>query len=545
MKKRGLSFPAVIIIVLFLIMIIIASFFLIPIIKEQFEKRDNSGLKSINDSQAQTGTGTTSSGGSDTNTNQDSTKQDESNEKAEELIELQEQISNCTEADWTFNITPIDCPLSEEQIKNWTKIGTCENGVYHNVSEIISCDYNVPTCTSFTYSDWGECSPSGTQARSVLSSLPSGCQGGNPIISQSCNYIPPTCIDETSLNSCSQTKSFYCNSNGELILDCSQCGCDSGYVCENGECVLKLQQILTGTLDTEIYYGKPNIYAPEVMFEDGTYKMWYGGGGTDIRDRIHYAESEDGINWIKKGVAVEAPTPHYNANDPTIVKLNDKYYMYMTVSEIDLLDRIYLSTSIDGLNWDTPIKVLEKGPYDWNSRFVSRPTVIHDDNMFKMWYDTTNGTDYFDPITQDNIGYATSVDGITWEKHPTPVFNGYRAIDVKKIQGTYVMLIQGAWEGTLIATSTNGLTWTQQGTLISPEQGNPSEILGHLTPFLFIDSSTNNPKTIYLGAGIPLGSSGYANNAIYSYSLVGGELEGFIGELPSLGIWGWFKNLFK
>jgi len=26
---------------------------------------------------------------------------------------------------------------------------------------------------------------------------------------------------------------------------------------------------------------------------------------------------------------------------------------------------------------------------------------------------------------------------------------------------------------------------------------------------------------------------------------VGGELEGFIGELPSLGIWGWFKNLFK
>lgn len=44
------------------------------------------------------------------------------------------------------------------------------------------------TCTSFTYSSWGDCQSSGIQTRTVLTSLPAGCVGGNPITSRSCNY---------------------------------------------------------------------------------------------------------------------------------------------------------------------------------------------------------------------------------------------------------------------------------------------------------------------------------------------------------------------
>jgi hypothetical protein len=47
---------------------------------------------------------------------------------------------------------------------------------------------NVTTCTSFTYSDWSACSSSGQQTRTITSSGPTGCTGGNPIITQSCNY---------------------------------------------------------------------------------------------------------------------------------------------------------------------------------------------------------------------------------------------------------------------------------------------------------------------------------------------------------------------
>jgi len=48
-------------------------------------------------------------------------------------------------------------------------------------------------CTSFTYSDWVTCQPDGTQARTILTSLPAGCGGGNPITTQECVYVLPTC----------------------------------------------------------------------------------------------------------------------------------------------------------------------------------------------------------------------------------------------------------------------------------------------------------------------------------------------------------------
>lgn len=48
-----------------------------------------------------------------------------------------------------------------------------------------------PTCTSWIYSSWSSCSPNGNQTRSVTSSSPNSCVGGNPVLSQSCTYIPP------------------------------------------------------------------------------------------------------------------------------------------------------------------------------------------------------------------------------------------------------------------------------------------------------------------------------------------------------------------
>lgn len=46
-------------------------------------------------------------------------------------------------------------------------------------------------CTSFTYSAWEACSSSGLQTRTVLTSSPSGCAGGRPVLNQVCTYVPP------------------------------------------------------------------------------------------------------------------------------------------------------------------------------------------------------------------------------------------------------------------------------------------------------------------------------------------------------------------
>jgi len=50
-----------------------------------------------------------------------------------------------------------------------------------------------PTCTSWVYSDWGECKINGIQTRTIISSLPEGCTGGNPITFQSCSFKIPIC----------------------------------------------------------------------------------------------------------------------------------------------------------------------------------------------------------------------------------------------------------------------------------------------------------------------------------------------------------------
>jgi hypothetical protein len=50
-----------------------------------------------------------------------------------------------------------------------------------------------PTCTSFTYSEWtpASCPANGVQTRTVLTSIPTGCVGGTPVLSQTC-IIPPS-----------------------------------------------------------------------------------------------------------------------------------------------------------------------------------------------------------------------------------------------------------------------------------------------------------------------------------------------------------------
>jgi hypothetical protein len=56
-----------------------------------------------------------------------------------------------------------------------------------------------PTCTSFTYSAFGECQANGTQTRKVVSSSPAGCTGGSPVLSQSCKATTPPAIDGAAL----------------------------------------------------------------------------------------------------------------------------------------------------------------------------------------------------------------------------------------------------------------------------------------------------------------------------------------------------------
>ncbi|MBI5542272.1 MAG: hypothetical protein HY901_00160, partial [Deltaproteobacteria bacterium] len=64
----------------------------------------------------------------------------------------------------------------------------------------------------------------GTQTRTVTSTSPAGCSG-NPVLSQSCNYVPPACGSCHAIPPSTGRHSLHANSFG---YSCSSCH-GSGY----------------------------------------------------------------------------------------------------------------------------------------------------------------------------------------------------------------------------------------------------------------------------------------------------------------------------
>ncbi len=94
-----------------------------------------------------------------------------------------------------------------------------------------TCSPPTPgTCTSFTYSAWSPavCDASGVQTRTVLTSSPSGCTGGAPVVSQTCSPpTPGTCTSFTY----SAWSPAVCDASGvqtRTVLTSSPSGCTGG-----------------------------------------------------------------------------------------------------------------------------------------------------------------------------------------------------------------------------------------------------------------------------------------------------------------------------
>jgi predicted GH43/DUF377 family glycosyl hydrolase len=154
------------------------------------------------------------------------------------------------------------------------------------------------------------------------------------------------------------------------------------------------------------------------VIKDGdTYKMWYSGTDGTIRG-IGYATSSDGINWNK------------HASNPI------------------------LQQGAVG-DWDS-----------WGAFFG--PAVIKDGSVYKMWY--SGGMSF---LTSHRIGYATSSDGVYWEKYSgNPVLAPQCSAswddqqlwfpEVIKDGTTYHMWV-GCYDGSInrigYASSNDGISW--------------------------------------------------------------------------------------
>lgn len=163
---------------------------------------------------------------------------------------------------------------------------------------------------------------------------------------------------------------------------------------------------------------------------------------------------------------------------PAVIKDGDTLRMWYTGFDEDLWTsplhgKIGYAWSTDGIAWhkhsQNPVLFAE---FEWEGNSLFRCAVIKDADTFKMWY----GADG----PPSAIGYATSVDGKNWNKHPAPILlqgpplewddDGNSPSSVIKEAEVYKMWYYGnrpgfPFEASMpqcgLATSPDGINWTK------------------------------------------------------------------------------------
>jgi hypothetical protein len=268
----------------------------------------------------------------------------------------------------------------------------------------------------------------------------------------------------------------------------------------------ELETVIRGTDEnSEAPHGLGNVYGADIVRHNDKFLMYYGGQGRDGHDRIHLATSSDARIWSPKGV-VFAPLEINHVNDPSVAIVNGRLFMFHTRALAGVTDTIGLATSADGYRWEDQGSVFLPSKFPaWDSLLVGRPSVIHDGERFRMWFDgradlppgAPDTTAPKSATSQRYVGYAESNDGIHWSRRPDFVLAGDAGgVHVVKVHEQLLMLIESR-EGTRLAISTDGLAWRDRGLLAAKDpQASPH---GHVTPFLCL--LTGQP-TLYFGAAM-------------------------------------------
>jgi len=132
------------------------------------------------------------------------------------------------------------------------------------------------------------------------------------------------------------------------------------------------------------------------VIKDGDkYLMYYKGFGKSAPGWTYYglAESNDGINWLKKGKAV---IPDTSLGETTFFKnlyafkVGGTYAILHTMA--DYLS-LYLVTSNDGKTWAHNGVAFQKGLTSGglDVKWATSPCVIVDGNVIRMWYEGGDG----------------------------------------------------------------------------------------------------------------------------------------------------------
>lgn len=285
----------------------------------------------------------------------------------------------------------------------------------------------------------------------------------------------------------------------------------------------------------------PVMGDPFIMIDGKKHKMWFGYGGLDdardestVKVRTAYAESDDGVKWTvvaAPALDVGSGWDASNAETPCVLKDDSlpegnprKYRLYYSgldratesmdfgkLLEVGMGYGIGLAFSSDGKKFtrlpakESPHTVeglvlqpnapdMDKSPTDLIH--VSDPHVVLKDKTYHLWY-TSFSYDSKRKKSYMAIAYATSKDGIRWEKHGhvvKPDLAWETARDEAHLGRPYVQWTGKRFEmfydalakegessaGIGFATSDDGRTWKKAGDPIFTSSYGKGETRGQM-----------------------------------------------------------------
>lgn len=141
--------------------------------------------------------------------------------------------------------------------------------------------------------------------------------------------------------------------------------------------------------------------APYVIIHNNKFKMWLWiakkwvmvNNKKYLQAHIGYAESNNGIDWkIIYDKCITTNDKVFSVGRPWVIIENDLYKMFYSVRYIDKLYRIGYAESTDGIHWirkddEVGIDVSESG---WDSEMICYPAVIQVKDKTYMFYNGNN-----------------------------------------------------------------------------------------------------------------------------------------------------------
>jgi hypothetical protein len=220
------------------------------------------------------------------------------------------------------------------------------------------------------------------------------------------------------------------------------------------------------------YPGLGTVVHPDVLyFAAGWngYKYWmaYTPCPPTANENPSIAVSNDGETWITPpGLTnpIDAnPGGGANNSDASLCMSADNVTMYIVWREFKAatVDKIYLSSSADGVTWAAPTLILSPATNQGMS-----PSVLWDGAQFVMWLCATSTYPLFQQYTCATIdGIWSAATQTTWLNSPGPIGASIspKHADMILSGGVYYLICMdvdnGINGGLYLATSADGLAW--------------------------------------------------------------------------------------